>query len=657
MPAVSVHLEGNIAFVTIDNPPINATSHAVRAGLINALDQIDRDDAATVAILICAGKTFIAGADVSEFGQPPKSPILPEVITRLETMTKPVIAAIHGHALGGGLEVALGCHYRIADQSAKLGLPEVNLGLIPGAGGTVRLPRLVSVSDAVTMITTGKPVSATKANEMGLIDAIAHGPLHDAASDFARNIVGRSCPAPLASRPPVEIPDASRWDEMTSNVTRKARGQIAPVIALNAIRTGIEQGCEAGLAHEREKFVELRDSDQSKALRHIFFAERSVSKLPELDGVAPNPIRNVGVIGGGIMGAGIATAALLAGYTVTLIERDEDACAKGAATVEGHLGGSLKRGLITRDRYTALMTALSTSTDYAALSDADLVVEAVFEDMNVKHDVFGKLSLHCRSDAVLASNTSYLDINEIADNCSHPERVIGLHFFSPAHIMKLLEVVRTDRADAKSLATAFAFARRLGKIAVPCGVCDGFIGNRIMSAYRKHCEYMLEDGTLPRQIDAAMVEFGFPMGLFAMQDMAGLDISWATRKRQAPFRDPKERYVALGDYLCEMGRFGKKNGLGWYRYDEDGKAHPDPDVDALVIAESAKKGITRREFSNREIISTILAAMRDEGEKILREGIARNADAIDVVMINGYGFPRHKGGPMFLTARDETLQA
>lgn len=651
MSTVNLTTENDIAFITINNPPINATNHSVRQGIVDALDEIEDDSSIKVVILICAGKTFIAGADVSEFGQPPKDPILPDVIKRLEATTKPVIAAIHGHALGGGLEIALGCHYRIAESGAKLGLPEVNLGLIPGAGGTVRLPRLVPVRDAIAMITGGKPVSADKANAIGLIDAIAHGPLRDAAQDFARTIINRPRPLELRRCPPVDAPGDHQWDEIIAGVGKKARGQIAPVIAAQAIRIGIEQDTAAGLVHEREKFVELRDSDQSKALRHIFFAERSVAKLPELDGAAPNPINEVGVIGGGIMGAGIATASLLAGFKATIIERNEEACTHGRATVKKHLSGSLKRGLITQDRFNSLLASLSTSTDYADLGTADLVVEAVFEDMTVKHDVFGKLSKHCKPDAVLASNTSYLDINEIAANCTHPQRVIGLHFFSPAHIMKLLEVVRTDQANATSLATAFAFARKLGKIAVPCGVCDGFIGNRIMSAYRKHCEYMLEDGALPHQIDAAMVEFGFPMGLFAMQDMAGLEISWATRKRLAPFRDPAERYVALGDYLCEMDRLGKKNGLGWYRYDENGKAFPDPDVDALVISESDKKGITRRDFDAKEIISVILDAMRSEGDKILAEGIAMGPDAIDVVMVNGYGFPRHKGGPMFMTQK------
>ncbi len=454
----------------------------------------------------------------------------------------------------------------------------------------LRLPRLIAVENAIAMITGGKPVHATTAHDFGLIDEIADGDLRTAVTGDARTALGL----------------------------------------------------------ERENFVRLRDSDQSKALRHIFFAERSVAKLPELAGVDPRPVAEIGVIGGGIMGAGIATAALLAGYAVVMIERDDDACERGIANVRHHLGGSLKRGIITQSRHDQLLGDLVSSTDYAALANCDLVIEAVFEDMAVKHDVFAKLSAHCKPDAMLASNTSYLDIDAIATACTHPERVIGLHFFSPAHVMKLLEVVRTRLANPATLATALAFAKRLGKIAVPCGVCDGFIGNRIMSAYRKHCEYMLEDGSLPSDIDRDMTNFGFPMGLFAMQDMAGLEISWATRKRLAPTRDPNERYVALGDYLCEMGRFGRKNGLGWYRYDEHGKAFPDPVVDELVIAESAKKGIKRRPFSETEIIETILSAMQAEGEKILAEGIAHSPDAIGVVMFNGYGFPRHKGGPMFL---------
>ncbi|MDP2698289.1 3-hydroxyacyl-CoA dehydrogenase NAD-binding domain-containing protein [Thalassospira sp.] len=651
MSPVSTLIENDIAIITIDHPPINATNYAVRRGIWDAIDQIERDDALRATILICAGSTFIAGADVTEFGKPPMDPILPDLIVKLEQSTKPLIAAIHGNALGAGLEVALGCHYRIATVTAKLGLPEVNLGLIPGAGGTVRLPRLIAVENTIAMITGGKPVNAVTAHDFGLIDAITDGDLRAAALALAERIKNEPCPTALIDRAPVNAPAMDVWDAIIAGIGKKARGQDAPVIAAQTIRAAVTKNAKTALGLERENFVRLRDSRQSKALRHIFFAERSVAKLPELAGVGPRPVREIGVIGGGIMGAGIATAALLAGYAVVMIERDADACERGVGNVRHHLDGSLKRGIIDQPRHDQLLGDLVSSTDYAALADCDLVIEAVFEDMGVKHDVFARLSAHCKSDAVLASNTSYLDINAIAERCAHPDRVIGLHFFSPAHVMKLLEVVRTRSASPVTLATAFAFARRLGKIAVPCGVCDGFIGNRIMSAYRKHCEFMLEDGAMPHEIDAAMVDFGFPMGLFAMQDMAGLEISWATRKRQALTRDPAARYVAIGDILCEMGRFGRKTGAGWYHYsDTSSKGETDPMVENIIIAESTRKGITRQSFDADTIMARILAAIQDEGDRILAEGIAATPEAIDVVMVNGYGFPRWRGGPMFMRA-------
>ncbi|MFH1804686.1 MAG: 3-hydroxyacyl-CoA dehydrogenase NAD-binding domain-containing protein [Pseudomonadota bacterium] len=649
MTPVNTQISDGIAILTIDNPPINATSHAVRAGLVAAIDKINDNPDIRVVILHCAGKTFIAGADIAEFGQPPRDPILPDVIIRLENCTKPVIAAIHGTALGGGLEIALGCSYRIATQDAKLGFPEVHLGLIPGAGGTVRLPRLINPKDAALMVANGKPVSAQTAQKSGLIDQIATGDLTTDAVTFARKIMDLPHPAPVLQRAPVTLLDIPEWEGIFQTVKRGARGQEAPILAAKSVRDGTELPVLDALARERAIFVRLRDSDQSKALRHIFFAERAVAKLPDLKDITPRPIAHIGVIGGGIMGAGIATASLLARYRVTMIERDQDALDKGLATIRNHLSGSLKRGILSPQTHDALLENLTGSTDYAALADANLVIEAVFEDMAVKHEVFGKLSAVCSPAAVLASNTSYLDINQIAQKCSHPERMIGLHFFSPAHIMKLLEIVRTRNAAPDVMATAFAFARRLGKIAVPTGVCDGFIGNRIMSAYRKQCEFMLEDGAMPHEIDAAMVDFGFPMGLFAMQDMAGLDISWATRKRQATTRDPTARYVAIGDILCEMGRFGRKNGAGWYHYpDAASKGETDPVVENIIIAESTRKGITRQSFDADTIMTRILAAMQDEGDRILAEGIAATPEAIDVVMVNGYGLPRWRGGPMFM---------
>ncbi|OKH86400.1 3-hydroxyacyl-CoA dehydrogenase NAD-binding domain-containing protein [Thalassospira sp. TSL5-1] len=653
MTTVTLEFADNLAIIDINNPPINATSHAVRSGVMDALASIRQNPAVTAIILCCTGTTFIAGADISEFNQPARAPLLPDVIIALEDMPVPVIAALHGTVLGGGLEVALGCHYRIAHPATRLGFPEVNLGLIPGAGGTVRTPRLIGVENAISLISNGKPITASIALDWGLIDHITKSDtnLQQAAIEYARKVATQPCPTPLAKR---NIPDTKQpdWDSLIAKTAQKARGATAPIIAVETIRDQFALSADQALANERQQFVTLREGEQSQALRHIFMAERNVAKLPTTQGVTPTPIKTIGIVGGGLMGAGIATACLLAGYQTIMIERDEAALAKGRENVASHLQGSLKRGIISQERNDQLLSQLHGNTDYAALAPAELVIEAVFEDLEVKKSVFDAVARVVDSTAIIASNTSYLDINALAHSISNPERVIGLHFFSPAHIMKLLEVVCTDGANPQTLATALAFARKLGKIAVPTGVCDGFIGNRIMSAYRKQCEYMIEDGAYPEQIDAAMTDFGFPMGLFAMQDMAGLEISWKTRQRQAATRDPNERYVALGDYLCEQGRFGRKTGLGWFRYDTAKSApQPDPDVKRLIEQESARKGIKRRDFSPSEIIQTILATMQQEGDKILNEGVAHTADAIDVVMINGYGFPRWRGGPMFMKTK------
>ncbi|OSQ36405.1 3-hydroxyacyl-CoA dehydrogenase NAD-binding domain-containing protein [Thalassospira mesophila] len=648
MPVVSVAFSGSIALIRIDNPPINATSHAVRAGLMVAMEQIAQNTTVTAAILICAGKTFIAGADINEFNQPPQAPLLPDVILRLETLKIPIIAALHGTVLGGGLEVALGCHYRIAAPDTKLGFPEVNLGLIPGAGGTVRTPRLIGPHHACTLIADGKPVGAAVAHDWGLIDQLADQDLEQAAIAFAQAAAKAPLPTALTHRPLSD--KVFDWDRVLEKTRQKARGANAPVVALETIRTGLSLPAADALALERQQFLKLRDSEQSYALRHIFMAERSVGKIGTLKKITPAPLHHVGIVGGGMMGAGIATACLLAGYKVTMIERGDDALQNGTQTVTRHLQTSRDRKIISEPLYNEHLARFNGSTDYRALANCALVIEAVFEDFDIKKAVFTALENVVSPDTLIASNTSYLDLNALAASTNHPERVIGLHFFSPAHIMKLLEVVCTDHASAQNISTALAFARTLGKIAVPTGVCDGFIGNRIMSAYRKQCEYMIEDGAYPEQIDAAMTEFGFPMGLFAMQDMAGLEISWNTRKRLAPTRDPAERYVALGDYLCEQGRFGRKSGAGWFLYENANAAPvPDPIVTAMIDSESDRKGITRRPFSPAEIIKTILATMQGEGQKILDEGIAQSPDAIDVVMINGYGFPRWRGGPMFMS--------
>jgi len=641
---VSLTRDGSIAIVTIDNPPVNAIGLSVRQGLWDALDQTEGDNNITAVVVICAGRTFIAGADVREFDAPPAAPHLPDLLMRIEEASKPWVAAIHGTALGGGLEVAMACHHRLVDPRARLGLPEVTLGVIPGAGGTVRLPRLVPAETALQMIATGKPISAQAATKAGLADALSSGDLRAEAIAFARTAPP---PVPLLQRAPHPPADNAMFDAAADKILTKARGQNAPKAAVHALRRAYALPAAQALAAERETFLTLRADPQAAALRHVFFAERASAKLDRIKGVAPHPLHEVGVIGGGTMGAGIAAACLLSGYTVTMIERDTAAVAAGRAKVETILADSAKRGLISSARHDALRAAFVASARYDALGKADLIIEAVFEDMDVKQAVFAKVEAVAKPDALLATNTSYLDVGEIAAGTAAPNRVIGLHFFSPAHIMKLLEIVVPDSTDDATLATAMAFAKKLRKIPVCAGVCDGFIANRIMSAYRREAEYMIEDGALPWEVDAAMTAFGMPMGIFQMSDLAGLDIAWAMRKRQAETRDPAQRYVDIGDRLCEMGRFGRKTGRGYYLYGPAGKGQPDPEVEALILSESARKGITRQPMDADAIMARILATMYAEGEAILQEGIAQSAADIDVVMVNAYGFPRWKGGPMY----------
>lgn len=652
--AVTLTRMDDIAIATVENPPVNAVNYAVRQGLLEALVQTEADEEIRATILICAGRTFVAGADIREFGQPPKPPHLPDVITLLEGATKPWVAAIHGSALGGGLEIALGCHYRIATSSARLGLPEVTLGLIPGAGGTVRLPRLVAAETALGMITGGKPVAAPKALDSGLIDALADGDLQEAALRFARQRLGEALPLPLSAQRPNLPRDPEEWKARQQRVLDRARGQAAPRAALDILDTALTAPAKEALKQERETFLRLKSHPESAALRHVFFAERAAGQLPRLKGVEPGPLDHIGIIGGGTMGAGIAAACLLADLPVTMIERDTDACDAGRARVTDILDGAQRRGLIDDARHAALLSQLTTDTDYAALAAADLVIEAVFEDMTTKHAVFKALDTHTRPDCILASNTSYLDINEMARATAHPERIIGLHFFSPAHVMKLLELIVTDRASDRALATGLALGKRLRKLTVPAGVCDGFIGNRILSSYRRDTDAILQDGATPSQIDQAMRDFGFPMGIFEMQDLAGLDISWAMRKRRAATRDPDERYVDIADTLCQAGRFGRKTGRGWYLYTDGKTPIPDPEVEQIIAQSAEAAGITRRAFDSDEIITRILTAMQREGQEILNENIAERASDIDVVMINGYGFPRWRGGPMYMAGHRDS---
>jgi 3-hydroxyacyl-CoA dehydrogenase len=649
MSIISMQIDGEVAFVRVNNPPVNALSHELRKGLHETCEKVDNNDAIKAVILVCEGRTFIAGADIREFNQPPQEPHLPDVISRIEASRKPWIAAIHGTALGGGCEVALGCHYRIAVPSAKLGLPEVHLGLIPGAGGTVRLPRLVGVEEAISMVTSGKPVSADHALETGLIDFIApDDDLEAAATRFAQGILNQSLPISVSLRPVQNPPDEEKAKAMLAGVEAKAKGQLSPVEAAASVLDACRLDVAEAFAAERERFVALKASEQSAALRHVFFAERQTSKIEKLDGIEPLSVKECGVIGGGTMGAGIASAMLLAGLKVVMIEQNNEAVAAGAARVTKILDSAASRGLLDPDQLAKTVEAFTTSTDYESLAASDLVVEAVFENMAVKKEVFRTLDSVCSGDAILATNTSYLDVNEIASVVSNPARVLGLHFFSPAHIMKLVEVIETDTVSTQTLATGFNIAKRMKKTPVLSGVCDGFIGNRILANYRKQCDYMLEDGASPQDIDTAMRNFGMAMGPFEMQDMAGLDIGWANRKRLAPTRDPLERYVKIADRLCELGRFGQKSGAGWYQYPEGSrKGIPDPDVERIINEEREAAGIKPRSFTMAEIQSRILQAMVAEGRKILDEGIARSASDIDMVFILGYGFPRWRGGPMF----------
>lgn len=645
--AVIVEQQGSIATVNVTNPPVNALSQEVRAGLVDAVLQTEGNSSVLSVVLACAGRTFIAGADIKEFAKPPTEPFLPDVVATIENATKPWVAAIHGSALGGGLEVALGCHYRIADVNAKLGLPEVTLGLIPGAGGTVRLPRCIAMQRAIAMITTGKPVNAAQALQDGLISKVAASNLLEEAVEFAKEVASMSVPAPLAKSPVVDALDQANLNTQLQALERKSRGQKSPVVAFKTLVNGASVDTDTAIAFEREQFLALKSDPQSQALRHIFFAERATAKLAELKDSSARQVQLVAVVGGGTMGAGIAVSALLSGCAVTMVELTEQAAVAGHKKVLSMLEGSVKRGLITHDKYQKIQSLFHVSTDYDALGNSDLVIEAVFEDMAVKKEVFARLNNALKPSAIIASNTSYLDVDELAATITDTSRVLGLHFFSPAHIMKLVEVVKTKTVAMEVLATGISFSKRLGKIPVVAGVCDGFIGNRIMAVYRQEAEYLLEDGAMPADIDTVLRQFGFAMGVFEVQDLAGLDIAWAMRKRRASTSDPSERYVHIADKLCELGRFGQKAGAGWYNY-EGGEKAIDPVVTELIESERARKGLNNTPIDQDVIIKRILTAMHNEAQAVLAEGIARNADDIDVVMVNGYGFPRFKGGPMYM---------
>jgi len=642
---VRIEIHGSVALLLVDNPPVNATSLAVRRELLAAIETAEQDAAIDALVIACAGKTFIAGADVREMDKITADPILPQVVQRIEDCTKPVVAAIHGTALGGGCEIALACHGRLMAPESSMGLPEVKLGLIPGSGGTQRLPRLVGLVAALDIITSGRRVTAAEALSLGLVDRIAGTDLQADAIALARSLAG--APLRRLSQLPVPAADAASVEAAIAAIKKKARGQSAPVVAAEIIRLAAELPFAEALARERAAFLDLIASDQSKALRHAFAAERAVTRVPHLEGVVPHAVESVGIIGAGTMGAGIAVAFADAGFPVTVVETSAEAAEAGRGRVASLWDRQVKSGRITQDERDDKLARVRVVQDYAELSDADLIVEAAFEDMAVKHAIFAKLAAIAKPGAVLASNTSYLDINAIAAGHARPADTIGLHFFSPANVMRLVEVVEPQAASKEAVATGVAVAKKLGKIPVVCKVCDGFVGNRILASWRAIVELMLEDGAFPEEIDAALEAYGMAMGPFAVSDLAGLDIALARRKRLAATRDPAARYPsAIADRLCEAGRFGQKTGAGWYAY-KDGKRAVDPFVTQLIEEVAAEKGIKRRPFPAETIQRYVRAAMVNEGARILEEGIVPRALDIDVVLMTGYGFPSWRGGPMF----------
>ncbi|MFG1241491.1 3-hydroxyacyl-CoA dehydrogenase NAD-binding domain-containing protein [Xanthobacter sp. V7C-4] len=634
-------VDDGVALVTIDNPPVNVTSQAVRQGLQRALDQAEAAGAGRV-VLTGAGKTFIAGADAREFAAAPVEPHLPDIIRRIEAFPVPVVAAINGAALGGGLEVALACRARIAAPGATLGLPEVTLGIVPGAGGTQRLPRLVGLEAALSLIGEGRIINAHEAEDIGLMDAIAADPV----------TVARTFPIP--DRPatgalPAPPPDPAGVEAARKQAGKRSPGQIAPLKAIDLVDASTRQSLDAGLALERETFLTLKTSDQAAALRHVFFAERAAMAQGKGGGT---DIGSAVVVGGGTMGAGIAYALAGLGIAVALVESDAAGVGRARANVARLYADAVKRGKTTAGAAEAEQaTRFSFHEGYGALPPADLAIEAVFEDMGVKREVFTALDAALPESTILATNTSYLDVNRIAEAVRRPERFLGLHFFSPAHVMKLLEVIRARTTSAGTLATALRLAARLKKIPILAGVCDGFIGNRILTRYRQTCDIMLMEGALPAQVDRALRGFGMAMGPYEVQDLSGLDIAYANRKRLGWRKKDDFRYIPIADRVVEeTGRLGRKTGAGWYDYD-GGKASPSTLIDRIVVEEAARAGIARRAFSDEEIVARAISSMVEEGFRILEEGIAARAADIDLVMIHGYAFPRWRGGPMHHAGR------
>jgi len=642
---VALDRRGRIAVLTVNNPPVNALSYGVRQGLKDGLRQAIGDGQAQAIVIVCAGRTFIAGADITEFGKPPRDPSLHEVLATIESSPKPVVAAVHGTALGGGLEVTLACHYRVGVRAARFGLPEVKLGILPGAGGTQRLPRVVGVEKALQMIVSGDPIGAAEALQHGLIDEIVDGDLTAAGVAFAEKVVSERRPlrkiSELAEKVAAARARPEIFAEFRRSVARQTRGFRAPERCIQAVEAAVTLPFAKGLERERELFRELLDSPESRAQRYFFFAEREAAKIPDVPADTPTrDIRKAAVIGAGTMGGGITMNFASAGIPVTVVEVNRDALDRGLAIIRKNYEATAAKGRLTSADVEKRMGLISPTTDFGAVADADIVIEAVFEEMPIKKEVFAKLDAICKPDAVLATNTSTLDVNEIAAATRRPESVVGTHFFSPANVMRLLENVRGAKSSKTTIATVMAVGRRIGKVPVLVGVCHGFVGNRMLHQRGKESERLILEGALPQQVDRVLYDFGFPMGPFAMSDLAGLDVGWRIRKGRG------EKAV-VADRLCELGRFGQKTGAGYYRYEGDRTPRPDPAVEKIIVDVSTELGITRRPIADEEILQRLLYPMVNEGAKILEERLAIRASDIDVIWVYGYGWPVYRGGPMF----------
>jgi 3-hydroxyacyl-CoA dehydrogenase len=652
---VTLEKRGPVGIILVDSPPVNALSHGVRQGLVDALAKALAETDVRAIVLVCKGRTFIAGADITEFGKPPVGPDIGEVIAAFDASEKPVVAAIHGTALGGGLEVALGCNYRVAVRDALCGLPEVKLGILPGAGGTQRLPRVVGFPKALEMIVGGSPIGAAEAKDVGLVDHLVgdgEGDLLTAAVAYAERVAGQR-PLPRARELTAQIEKARAipglFEKAKKDATARARGGEAPLRCVAAVKAALDLPFDEGMKEERRLFVEAVTSTESAALRHVFFAERLASKIPDVPATTPTlPIRRVAILGAGTMGGGIAMNFANAGISVILVDREQALVDKGLGIIAKNYASTVSKGRLSQADMDARMGRIAGATNWDGLAEVDLVIEAVFEEMGLKKEIFGRLDKICRKDAILATNTSTLDVDEIARSTSRPEQVIGLHFFSPANVMRLLEIVRGAKTSKTVIATSMKLAKEIGKVAVLVGVCPGFVGNRMVYALDREAQLLVQDGALPQQVDAVMTRFGFAMGPFAVGDLAGIDIGWRIRKA-LPKPPPGERYAgAVPDRLAEAGRFGQKTGAGVYRYEPGARAPvPDPAVEAIIVAVSKELGIERRPVRDEEILERCLYAMVDEGAKILDEGIALRASDIDTVYLLGYGFPPHRGGPMF----------